>query len=96
MTPSIYSTPLILHPTHSQRYLQPQTKMPTAKEIIDEQPTHYLIDWEDDPATGTKYHASWVIKLAISPNLAAAWDAVKAANRAATEDHKALHASLSP
>ena len=61
--------------------------MPIAKQIIDEQSTHYLVDWKDDIITGTKYHSSWVIKLAISLKMIQAWEQVKAANRAAEQDH---------
>lgn len=68
--------------------------MPVAKQIIDEQPTHYLIDWEDDIITGTKYHSSWVIKLAISPEMIQAWEQVKVANCATEQDHRAQQTDL--
>ena len=68
--------------------------MPVAKQIIDEQSTHYLVDWEDDIITGTKYHSSWVIKLAISPEMIQAWEQVKVANCATEQDHRAQQTDL--
>jgi len=68
--------------------------MPIAKQIIDEQSTHYLVDWEDDIITGTKYHSSRVIKLAISLKMIQAWEQVKAANHAVEQDHRAQQTDL--
>lgn len=68
--------------------------MPVAKQIIDEQSTHYLVDWEDDIITGTKYHSSWVIKLAINPEMIQAWEQVKVASCATEQDHRAQQTDL--
>nr|OQO28916.1 hypothetical protein B0A51_03936 [Rachicladosporium sp. CCFEE 5018] len=56
-------------------------KLYAAKDIIDENKTHYLVDWENDSDTGETYEPTWEPHANLTTQAVADWEAKKTAKK---------------
>lgn len=67
---SYQEAPSSQHQTQETEYL--------LKSILDENKTHYLVDWEDDPVTGEIFDPTWEPHEFANKNAIRDWEAQKA------------------
>ncbi|KAK6438380.1 hypothetical protein LTR95_005418 [Oleoguttula sp. CCFEE 5521] len=66
--------------THAHGKIDPE-KFYSAKDIIDEDKTHYLVDWENDSDTGEIYEPTWEPHANLTAKAIADWEAKKSAKK---------------